>query len=170
MINIQSLLATEPEGQLSTGDAALFIRMRDALRELAGALESACAEARSDFQRRLDAADAAIIQVIDGILQGGKATDVPLDVSAEWARVCRAIRINIVLRERAEKIAATYRSEIQRLVELELASERLKAGAVLARLAATRLWLDEKIAESDGIAREMVTFAAGLMKRIAEGA
>lgn len=64
-------------------------------------------------------------------------------------------------------IADTKRAadrEIERLRD-ELAKER----AVRARLDMTRKWLDEKVHESDGVAREMAMFAQGLLRRVVEG-
>jgi hypothetical protein len=77
-------------------------------------IERLRAECRDGYQRRLDAADAAIIQVVVDVLSGGRAgsDDVPLDISAEWARVVRAIRMQVVLRHRAEKQLAERDSQL----------------------------------------------------------
>lgn len=68
----------------------------------------------------------------------------------------------------AECQTRLYRVELARL-DTALALERAQHQALKNRLSATRQFLDEKIAGSDGIAREMAQFALSIVKRCSDG-
>lgn len=95
------------------------------LAEVRAALAAARAEAREGFSARLDAAEAAMIQVLDDAHAG--PVNPPSDMSAEFARVVRAVRMNVVLRERAE---AQRDSALKERDELRGEVERMRAHAL----------------------------------------
>jgi hypothetical protein len=112
-------------------------------------------EARAGFK---DAADATAITLLDAAFVG--PVDVPTYMSAEFARVINAIRINVTMRERATADRDAARAECERVKALADERREQIEYATDETASAITAWLDEwdpSLAEAIALHPDMYT-------------